>query len=207
MLSGDKYSLTYSVTIQLIPFKKNYAPLQRQVNALMSKWKKAAEDKFNAEASKWELIVTSGRCCKNGVSIQYAVDFIFGKSKKEDIEVNISYVSPPDLNINPLGGTNQTNWELKHSGVKSPPYHSVIHEIGHSFGLDDEYYDGLEPDRKRYKDEKDSIMGNSSNQKAKFMKRHIEATTSAAKIKKNHSVLHPYKIQRKIKSSYYIFVG
>lgn len=138
------------------------------VAAAAPRWKTAVEAAFN----KWKLVVLPSSppsclaCRCDSVSLDFRVDFVIGSTWSDDFEVKVH---------SRTGLSNVTNWYYGSPGVSQAPYGTVIHEVGHMFGLRDEYVHAINyPGVTRASLPADAhlgVMGNSST--AKVLKRHV----------------------------------
>lgn len=144
----------------------------------MPKWEQALPRK--KLYSGWRLVGKNAcSCCPNGVKFGFDIKFT-DANPHATVSADMQAVWPSDV----------VTWHLGDLRFSLPHYPGVAHEVGHLFGLEDEYPPQANPPPA---DWKDSLMGNAANY-AKLMLRHKTAITKSAKID-DHLPGGPYEVQ------------
>ena len=150
---GSSCTLKLSISLALLALDRMADQWINEGN-LMAKYTSALENYFKG----WKIIPDhpNPQCCPKGISVSFDIDFVSPKSADRGIGVSSSF-----------GRSNTMNWYLgdRKFGDPREGYIGVAHEVGHYFGLPEEYAEG-----DRTKDQlppgwQQSIMnGNRSNQ-------------------------------------------
>ena len=132
----DKCKLEFRVKIQL--YKVGDTPVD--LDAMAANWKKAIAGAYN----KWKLMPKyPKKCCecKAGIRLNFRAEFVTSWTWTDNYEVAVD------------GGKAKgkraklCKWYAGSSSFSREPFHGVIHEVGHMFGLLDEYRDWRAPKR------------------------------------------------------------
>ena len=139
-LSGDtkdraKCKLTYTATIQLIIHGDTN--LGQIVFMTLGSWRNAISEAMN----NWKLVSTDNACrCCSEIDIEFRVKFVGINNRGENVQINNKDYT---VNIFPTADrSNMENWYFGDPSLSNNPYSTVVHEIGHIWGLKDEYLDG-----------------------------------------------------------------
>jgi RHS repeat-associated protein len=136
--------VTLTLKIALSPADQHTAKIAAR---LAPKWSASLEKKWY---KGWSLIPQCKcDCCPNGVKLSFNIQF----------GVNLP---DPDASVNVDSSDTRSDMLDYHIGDKrfnSSPYSGVGHEVGHLFGLPDEYPDPMAPNRDYPPNWQDSIMG------------------------------------------------
>jgi len=153
---------------------------------LFPKWESSLEKEFNL--GKWALVPQQPESCTkcfDGIHLKFAVHFTLDQEKPVHRLVGVAPWGRP------IKRANVRYWGrvLDEPGFAEEHYSTVLHEVGHMFGLQDEYYDPDKyPDRGRDdkpKDAKISVMYNPSY--GFILKRHVELIAiERAKVNDHH---------------------
>ena len=166
--------MLFSMDINLIPRNVSLG----DIDSLSYEWQDAIHSQFN----NWRLVSDKCNCqCKNGIKLQFLVRFYVNSNRgiigpvHNSIRINQEYApSTPSI------------WFLGDQKFGSAPYNGVVHEIGHMYGLADEYIsEGSDPDKIIPDDAEDSIMYNAD--KGQILQRHIEDIVNISGVQRRFS--------------------
>ena len=158
--------------------------VKAKLKELAPKWKKSVQAAFN----KWKLVPEQpDKCCecKDGISLNFRPKFVIGWTWTDDHEVNVDWTSER---------SNMLNWHIGDSRFGSSPYGGVVHEVGHMYGLKDEYPDPDSPKRTIAPEGAGSIMHTSSGS---VLKQHIEDMVNNIAKVNDHLPCPKYKVEPK----------
>ncbi len=136
---------------------------------------------MSKQFNHWRL--TSQKCnckCKNGIRINFLVLFTVN-----DRDTGAGYTQH-DVKVSPdaYGFSSPNLWFLGSSSFGTAPYKGVVHEVGHKFGLGDEYYSyGDDPTVEPPSDAEESIMYDLGGN---ILQRHIGEIVEVAGVNKKY---------------------
>ena len=90
-----------------------------------------------------------------------------------------------------------TTWYLGDLEMSSAPYMEVVHEVGHMFGLKDEYKDPTSYPKKVEPSNKHSSLMYTTAGKGHVLKRHIEDIVFNRADVKSHLHCSPYEVKKR----------
>ncbi|MBI4660163.1 MAG: RHS repeat-associated core domain-containing protein, partial [Verrucomicrobia bacterium] len=156
--------LVFSLNVEILR-GDNTQRLRQLYGSLREQWERSFEERY----SGWKLVpADSTACCKcrSGIKIKFDLTFDRGTDPTADVTI-----------YNDYGESNAREWFFKDSRPGGrlpftvPNYVGVSHEVGHLFGLEDEYPDpDRDPNRFIPRDYRASIMGTGRS----VLQRHIE---------------------------------
>lgn len=178
----QKCRLGFRVKIQL---NAKDSGVEGKLNELAPQWKQAVENAFN----QWKLVPEdSSKCCecKDGIALHFRPTFVIGWTWTDDQEVKVDWTSDR---------SDMMNWHIGDSRFGSSSFGGVVHEVGHMYGLKDEYIDPDSPKRTIASEGAGAVMHTSGS--GSVLKRHIEEIVNNIAKVNVHLPCPKYKVEPK----------